>query len=64
MSFRTFFQRNEREHASRFVCQRDFGLEEQMFFAAERRSFFDVPESQRLCQNRGIYQKRLPFYLL
>lgn len=54
MSFRTFFQRNEREHASRFVCQRDFGLEEQMFLQRNAAAF-------SMCQKVSVYARIVAF---
>lgn len=54
MSFRTFFQRNEREHASRFVCQRDFGLEEQMFLQRNAAAF-------SMCQKASVYARIVAF---
>ena len=54
MSFRTFFQRNEREHASRFVCQRDFGLEEQMFLQRNAAAF-------SMCQKVSVYARNVAF---
>lgn len=54
MSFRTFFQRNEREHASRFLCQRDFGLEEQMFLQRNAAAF-------SMCQKVNVYARIVAF---